>query len=80
MALMGAPTPRGPQGPRAPVLEESPDPKRHQLQHGLEDEDDGEHVVAVLESLVQRLGQRSGSGAALTRPPASPMPSLASPL
>lgn len=41
-----------------PVLEESAEPKGHQLQRGLHDEDDGEHVVAVLEGLVQRLGAR----------------------
>ena len=42
--------------PYTPVLEEPPEPKGHQLQHGLDDKDDGEHVIAVLEGLVQSLG------------------------
>ena len=49
----GSSRPRGP--PHTPVLEEPPEPKSHQLQHGLKDKDDGEHVVAVLQGLVQRL-------------------------
>lgn len=39
-----------------PVLEEPPEPKGHQLQHSLNNKDDGEHVIAVLEGLVQSLG------------------------
>ena len=44
-----------PAPPHTPVLEEPPEPKGHQLQHGLHDKDDGEHVIAVLEGLVQSL-------------------------
>lgn len=47
---------RPPAPPHTPVLEEPPKPKGHQLQHGLHDKDDGEHVIAVLEGLVQSLG------------------------
>lgn len=52
-----------------PVFKEPPEPKRHQLQHSLKDEDNGEHIVAVLEGLVQRLGaERQAVEAVLLHP------------
>lgn len=39
----------------SPVLKEPPETKGHQLQKRLEHEDDGEHVVAVLEGFIQGL-------------------------
>lgn len=43
-----------------PVLEEPPEPKGHQLQCSLKDEDDGKDVVAVLEGLIQGLRREEG--------------------
>ena len=74
-AALTHPTPRvlrAPRPPRAPVPEEPPEPKSHQLQRSLEDEDDGEHVVTVLERLVQRLrADHQAAGAARSARPAS---------
>lgn len=39
----------------SPVLKEPPETKGHQLQERLEHEDDGEHIVAVLEGFIQGL-------------------------
>lgn len=38
-----------------PVFEEPVDAECHELQQGLDDEDDGKHVVAVLQDLLQVL-------------------------
>lgn len=43
-----------------PVLEEPPEPKGHQFQCSLKDEDNGKDVVTVLEGLIQRLRREEG--------------------
>lgn len=64
-----------------PVFEEPPETECHKLQHSLKDEDNGEHVVAVLEGLVQRLGaEYQAVEAILPRLPRPPLPPPLTPI